>query len=269
MSKRNQPYLPLYVQDFLTDEKLAECSAESTGVYIRLMCLMHKSEQYGKILLKQKYKQKSSNIENFAAMLAKQMPYDFAIILSGINELILENVIQIDGDFLIQKRMVKDELVSNSRSENGSKGGKKTAEKYKNFAKANTKAKIQANTENEIENEIEIENNKILDVKSNYEYSNWENEKIYFKNEEIYFKNLCSEYGYSKNEIYEKVDIFLKQRDLAEDYKDVKKLKNHFSNWIKLQKKESKKEFNPYTATGTEKFEHYKKMQEANKTSSE
>ena len=39
MALRDQPYLPLYVLDFLVDEKLAYCSAESTGVYIRLMCM--------------------------------------------------------------------------------------------------------------------------------------------------------------------------------------------------------------------------------------
>ena len=46
MSLRNQPYIPLYVQDFMTDERLNECSAAANGVYIRLMCLMHKSEEY-------------------------------------------------------------------------------------------------------------------------------------------------------------------------------------------------------------------------------
>ena len=60
MALRNSPYLPLYVQDFLTDEKLADCSANANGVYIRLMCILHKSEPYGKILLKQKYKQNAS-----------------------------------------------------------------------------------------------------------------------------------------------------------------------------------------------------------------
>ena len=44
MALRDQPYIPLYVQDFMTDEKLSECSAESTGVYIRVMCIMHKSQ---------------------------------------------------------------------------------------------------------------------------------------------------------------------------------------------------------------------------------
>lgn len=32
MALRDQPYLPLYVQDFLTDEKLRECSYEAEFV---------------------------------------------------------------------------------------------------------------------------------------------------------------------------------------------------------------------------------------------
>ena len=71
MALRDQPYLPLYVQDFLTDEKLIECSASATGVYIRVMCIMHKSDPYGMILLKQKDKQTSSTIQNFALKLIK------------------------------------------------------------------------------------------------------------------------------------------------------------------------------------------------------
>ena len=48
MALRDQPYIPLYVQDFMTDEKLNECSAATTEVYIRLMCVMHKSEKIGR-----------------------------------------------------------------------------------------------------------------------------------------------------------------------------------------------------------------------------
>ena len=81
MALRDQPYLPLYIQDFLTDEKLSECSASATGVYIRIMCLMHKSEHYGKILLKQKHKQTGKQIEDFASFFAKVLPYDSACII--------------------------------------------------------------------------------------------------------------------------------------------------------------------------------------------
>lgn len=65
MALRDQPYLPLYVNDFLSDEKLNNCSAESTGVYIRLMCLMHKSNEYGVISLSdrqiEKYKSQANH----------------------------------------------------------------------------------------------------------------------------------------------------------------------------------------------------------------
>lgn len=147
MALRNQPYIPLYIQDFMTDEKLIECSAQSTGVYIRILCIMHKSSEYGTVLLKQKDKQSDHQIKNFACKLGRQMPYDLIVIEDSLNELIDEKVIQVEGDKLMQKRMIKDNELSLKRSEAGSKGGKKTQ-----FAKS----KIKANPE--IENEYEIEN---------------------------------------------------------------------------------------------------------------
>ena len=91
MALRNQPYLPLYVQDFMTDEKLSECSASSIGVYIYLMCLMHKSETYGTILLKQKHKQNPSKVLNFAYMVAKNLPFDLLTTEAAIQELVSED----------------------------------------------------------------------------------------------------------------------------------------------------------------------------------
>ena len=152
MSRRNQPYLPLYVQDFLTDEKLIECSASATGIYARLMCIMHKSNPYGTILLKQKDKQTENICLNFALKLAKQMPYEIEEIQAGLAELISEEVIILNENKIYQKRMVHDEALSLKRSEAGKKGGKKTQK----FAKA----KVKANTEDE--NEYENEDDKIL-----------------------------------------------------------------------------------------------------------
>jgi len=129
MARRNQPYIPLYADDFQTDEKLIMCSAESTGVFIRIMCLMHKSESYGKILLKQKFKQTSKQTENFASQLAIYFPYDVMTIARSLTELVAEDVLQIDGDFLVQKRMVRDAEISEIRKGAGEKGGKKSAEK--------------------------------------------------------------------------------------------------------------------------------------------
>lgn len=162
MALRNQPYLPLYVQDFLTDEKLMVCSASANGVYIRLMCIMHKSEDYGTVLLKQNFKQTSKQVSNFALQLVKFLPYDLPVIEHALEELLSEKVLFLEGDFLIQKRMVKDGDISDKRAKSGGKGGKSTQQKIKiptkNFAKANNKANTEI--ENEDENESKIDFNE-------------------------------------------------------------------------------------------------------------
>lgn len=163
MALRNSPYLPLYVQDFMTDEKLADCSANANGVYIRLMCILHKSEPYGKILLKQKYKQNESMCLNFASMLLRQMPYMMSEIHDGLEELLENKIIEIDGDYLLQKRMVKDGELSEKRAVAGQKGGKKSlgfcSSKSQSKTQSKNISKSEANSENEIENEIDNDNN--------------------------------------------------------------------------------------------------------------
>lgn len=162
MARKDLPYLPLYVQDFLTDEKLMECSASATGVYIRIMCVLHKCIPYGKLLLKQKDKQTDNQINNFASKLAKHFPYELPVILAALNELVGEDVLQVEEDFLIQKRMVNDGLLSVSRSVSGREGGLTTQK----FAKAKQVANGQANADIEIDNEIDINNTLHNQVKN-------------------------------------------------------------------------------------------------------
>ena len=174
MSRKDKPYLPLYVQDFLTDEKLMECSAEATGVYIRIMCVLHKSEPYGKLLLKQKDKQNESKIKNFAIRFAKHFPYSLDIILSSLVELVEEGCLEIEDDCIFQKRMVNDAGLSDLRSKSGSLGGRKA--KVDDFALAKVKAnsnnfaiaKHEANSKANAD--IDIDNNST--VYSNYSVNN-------------------------------------------------------------------------------------------------
>ena len=171
---RDQPYLPLYVQDFLTDEKLAECSAEATGVYIRLMCLMHKSEEYGVITLREKdfcrdichgktSGKQSGEINFFALKLTKHLPYSYDVILRSLEELSEERVLYIDGNNLCQKRMIHDAKISETRSKCGKKGAETTNNKFKKQTPKKEKetrnfaaAKSPANSENENEYEIHL-----------------------------------------------------------------------------------------------------------------
>ena len=152
MSLQNSPYLPLYVKDFMSDEKLAECSASANGVYIRLMCMLHKSDSYGKILLREKYKTDSNACMNFASMLARHMPYTVNDIYDGLIELLYNEVVYIVGDYLFQPKMVKLGEISEKRATAGKKGGEKT------FCSSKTKSKIEANTkiEEDVEKDKEV-----------------------------------------------------------------------------------------------------------------
>lgn len=160
MIGRDQPYIHFYVNDFLADEKLRECSAESIGVYIMLMCILHKQVEYGTILLKQKDKQNCSTCLNFALKLAKQLPFDVATIERALIELIEVGVLHLEGDKLIQRRMVKDAQLSQKRAAAGKKGGEVRAQKSKDFAKVFAKGFALANTDNDYDNDNNNINNK-------------------------------------------------------------------------------------------------------------
>ena len=123
MALRNQPYLPLFVQDFLTDEKLMECSASSVGVYIKLLCILHKQNDYGAMSLKDRDRKSENILNDFAVKIAKFLPWNDDVVFMALDELVAENVLTIDGDRLLQKRMHKDGAISDARSKAGKKGG--------------------------------------------------------------------------------------------------------------------------------------------------
>ena len=239
MALRDQPYIPLYVQDFLTDEKLMECSASSTGIYIRIMCIMHKSDEYGTILLKQKDKQSVKPIKNFAYKLAKFLPYTLEEIENGITELISEDVLQINDDKLSQKRMIKDNAISIIRSDAGKKGGLKT-QFAKAKPKASAKAKIQANTEDEIENE----NENVSDIVIEGEIEDyWEKWKNYKKDEfKFNYKSEVSEQA-AKNELLNlsgnnaEIAIKIIDQSIANGWKGFFKLKNNEDHGKSINRK--------------------------------
>ena len=165
MALNNQPYLPLYVDDWMNNNKLKLSSPSSHGLMISIMCIMHKEDFYGKILLKQKFKQNDKQINNFALQIAKLTAFDFNEILLPLEELIENKILIIDDDFLICERMVRDGELSIKRSLTGSIGGKSTQKnikKDKSFAKAKIKANavIGIGNENVIENVVEDENIK-------------------------------------------------------------------------------------------------------------
>ena len=148
MALRDQPYLPLYVDDFISDEKLKRCSAESHGVYILIMLYMHKMDEYGVIRLSHRDKKCDSQIENFAFVLLSLLPFSFDVIERSLDELVDRGVLTIDGDELYQKRMRKAGKLSETRASSGSKGGRLPKNEKQNASKqqSKTQAKQKQNT---------------------------------------------------------------------------------------------------------------------------
>ncbi len=246
MSRKDKPYLPLYVQDFLTDEKLMECSAESTGVYIRIMCVLHKSQPYGKLLLKQKDKQSESKIKNFAIRFAKHFPYTLDVILSSLVELVEEGCLEIDGDCIFQKRMVNDSGLSDLRSKSGSLGGRKAKDDDFALAKEQAKgnlfaiAKVKANADIDIDIENGIDNNKesvvFFEKKINpVDDTSWEKVKIDFYNDFRWSEKFCRDKSVTILFFKEKAREFISDIELKGDSKDLKELKSHFVNWYNIK----------------------------------
>src|SRR6186713_1607520 len=161
MALTNQPYLPLYVQDWVSNNKLKLCSPGAHGLMINIMCLLHKEETYGKILLNQRYKQSDSNIKNFALMLDKLLPFSFDECCHFLKELIEEKTLLIQDDFLICERMVRDAELSAKRALSGKEGGKWNKKNNNIKPISKTVSKSEANTENE----TEYENEDIIDKK--------------------------------------------------------------------------------------------------------
>lgn len=191
MALRDQPYFPLYADDYLTDEKLNLCSAASQGVFIKILCVMHKQNEYGTILLKQKDKQNPSTILNFACKLAKLLPFDQDTIHGALEELIEEGVLHIEGDKIFQKRMVKDGEISLKRSQAGKDGGG-NPNLFKQTDKQKGKQKGKQNPVYEYEHEDGNEDiNVIEDIGEDVE-------KIFIKRWSRNYKNISELQGAEK-----------------------------------------------------------------------
>lgn len=143
---------------------------------------MHKSKTYGKLLLKQKYKQTESKVENFALMLDNALNFKLDIIHEAVIELLDEDVLFIDDDFLCQKRMIKDNDLSEKRAESGAKGGRKPTDPTDNNVLKGSKkeAKVLANAVNGNVIETVVEINSEIEDLVNFPRENFDEREIQF-----------------------------------------------------------------------------------------
>ena len=199
----------------MTCEKLNECSAATHGIYIKgIMCLMHKSERYGTLLLKQKYKQTGKPSRDFACQLVKNLPYKEVEIEEAIDELIEEKVCFWEDDYLCQARMIYDNDISVKRSNAGRRGVTKTGEK---FAEATVEAK--PDYENDDVNSIVINKDNISELTGCYTMK----------------ENVCKLTRKSLQEIDSLLSFFIIEQQAKGDLnRPLGDLRRHFTSWAKV-----------------------------------
>ncbi|MBR1377987.1 MAG: hypothetical protein IJ557_02530 [Bacteroidaceae bacterium] len=128
MGRKKLYYLPLFVNDFTSDEKLRRCDASTWGVYIYLMCIMHKSDVYGVFDLgrQEVNRRKRETLVNkvinapdvlrqmrpFAKMLRSQMPWEQDDICKALEELMYHGIIELhvttSSAVILQPRMFRE-----------------------------------------------------------------------------------------------------------------------------------------------------------------
>ncbi len=110
------PAFQFYVNDWLSDPELRSCTVSTRGVFIDLMCLMHKSEVYGKLLING-IKPEDKQVR----LLLRIHPKTYQ---RAVNELLSYGVLKTDPQGVYcNSRMIKDKALSDIARENGKKGG--------------------------------------------------------------------------------------------------------------------------------------------------
>lgn len=255
MALRDQPYLPLYIQDYMTDEMLAACSFYNQGIYVRIMCVFHKSETYGGILFKQIPKQNFSTSKYFAYILSKQTGVSEEEMANAIEELLFFSVLRImevDGvPFLYQKRMVHDFEVSEKRSKSAKKGGGNPALKEKVLFKQTSKQVDKQNTEYENQYKEEVSNSINTEIQTveflkdkngkTNQYPTMEShgEMKLFEGDiggciQYYF--LMTKTSLNEKQIKEYFEAYKIQHFTGKNFKqDYNAILKHFRDWLKFQ----------------------------------
>lgn len=146
-----QPYIPLYVGDYLKDTRILPLAVR--GAWVDLILFMWDAPVRGELI---------GTIEDFARLMScERSEAEFALNLLKQKRTADFDLLG-DGQIkIVSRKMKRDAEISKIRSEAGKNGVK--AKKQTGFAEAKQQAKPQQNTEVDIDNEIVFENKKERD----------------------------------------------------------------------------------------------------------
>ena len=145
----HNPWTKWYWQDYLSDEKLSDCSLAAQGLWMRMLGYMARSEKRGYLLLNGKQnesKMKANEKQNESKILAKRTHTEEQIIEQLLNELEENGVFSRDEDGVIfSRRLVREAEISRIRSEAGRIGGRPSLKKEQKQNESKMKANEKQN----------------------------------------------------------------------------------------------------------------------------
>lgn len=110
------PWLKFHPQDWRADERLRLCSLAARGLWLEMMCIMHRSEKYGFLLIAGK-----TPTDTQLAFQVGTTPDEVVQLLAELRA--AEVYSATSSGVIYSRRMVRDEKKSKINAKNGKKGG--------------------------------------------------------------------------------------------------------------------------------------------------
>lgn len=154
------PAIQFYVGDWRKHIGVQSMPYHERGIWFEMLCLMHESEQRGKLLLNGK----AMSHEQIARILG----LDNQIFEAALTTLLTSGVADIDPETgaIISRRMVKDETIRKIRKECGKLGGNPDLVNQKPTTKVNQRPNQTPNQNTESEDEDETEVHPVLKLQA-------------------------------------------------------------------------------------------------------
>lgn len=116
MSTKKLPAFQFYPSDWKSDIKVQSLEFHDRGIWFEMLCLMHESEQRGKLVMNGKSMERK--------MIARLIGTDLRTLNKSLDILISAGVAYVDeAGVIFNRRMVNDEKLRLVRMEAGSQGG--------------------------------------------------------------------------------------------------------------------------------------------------
>lgn len=200
------PAFQFYPGDWMKDPKVSMLSAASRGVWIDLLCAMHEADRSGELC---------GTTEQFARI-TRCSTVEFVQALTDFQTTGVADVTERNGKVTVINRRMKREFKEKESN-------KLRQSKFRRNAKSNGIVTSYSSSSSSISN-TNTDANRIEWI--------WEDEKQKFLNDGNWTYTFCRSKKLGPEQFKAMAIDFLTDLELKEDYKPIKEIRRHFTNWF-------------------------------------